>query len=316
MDLKLPKDPNRKYSVLFVDDEQRVTRALKSMFRANYQVFTANSGQEALCILDKNDIDVIVSDQRMPNMLGHELLARVETLFPRVMRILLTGFTDQEAIISNINEGQVYRFINKPWVHEDIQRIVAEAARASDFEMHKAIQDVEAINMREAIIHRAVHVIENSPEIQIMLKDFDLMKGARITASNNFEDALEVIDNNIYYGVLVLKIWKNTPETIQIISILKQIRPELQTIVVAKQSDSDFISELINVGQIFRYFSYPCDPLVLEESIEQAFKSYMLLWNQQKAHARVKVEQRELALSEKVKNIFSKFGLNKARQEA
>ena len=102
----------KKYSVLFVDDEKRILTALRSIFRREYDVYIANSGREALAVLESKPVDVIVSDQRMPNMLGHELLAEVHKRYPKTMRLLLTGFMDKEAIVDTINEGEIYRFIN------------------------------------------------------------------------------------------------------------------------------------------------------------------------------------------------------------
>ena len=106
---------NKKFSLLFVDDEKRILTSLRSIFRKEYKVFVANSGSEALELLDNNQIDVVVSDQRMPGMLGNELLSIIHKKHPKTMRLLLTGFVDKDAIINTINEGEIYRFINKPW---------------------------------------------------------------------------------------------------------------------------------------------------------------------------------------------------------
>ena len=120
-----------RHQLLFVDDEPRITSAMKAIFRRDYDVLTANSGDEALEILAENDVNVIVSDQRMPKMLGNELLAKVSANYPRTMRILLTGFMDKQAIVNSINDGQIYRFINKPWNNDEVRSIVADAAIAS-----------------------------------------------------------------------------------------------------------------------------------------------------------------------------------------
>lgn len=119
------------YTILFVDDEERVLRSLKSLFRRDYIVLVANSGQAALKILSERSVNVVISDQRMPTMLGNELLARIKQLYPDIMRLLLTGYMDKEAIIKTINEGEIYRFINKPWQVNDIKHTIAEAAKAS-----------------------------------------------------------------------------------------------------------------------------------------------------------------------------------------
>jgi response regulator RpfG family c-di-GMP phosphodiesterase len=259
--------------------------------------------------MQENDIDVIVSDQRMPNMLGHQLLAKVQRLHPRTMRILLTGFTDKEAIISNINEGQVYRFLNKPWANDEIQRIVAEAALASEFEVQSEITEL-APEEGKSYTKPAVHILEQGQTIQESLQGFEVMQESRISVSDNLEDSLKVLDNNDQIGIFIIQMARNTSDYIQTISMLKKMRPELLTIVISQQSDSNVISQLINVGQVFRYFSDPCDPLILEYSMEQAFPTHLTLKRQKNTQVRVNVEQKELVFSERVKRFFSQFGLN------
>ena len=101
-------------SILFVDDEERVVNQLRMIFRQNYEVHTATSGAEGLAILQRTPVDVVVSDQRMPGMTGIEFLAQVRNQRPAAMRLLLTGYSDLAAIVGSVNEGEVFRFINKP----------------------------------------------------------------------------------------------------------------------------------------------------------------------------------------------------------
>ncbi len=113
--------------VLFVDDEERILSALKTIFRSKYHVLTAANGREALDFIGKFKIPVIVSDQRMPGMLGVELLRRSRELSPDSVRVLLTGYSDLASIVGSINEGEVYRFISKPWDNQELQQVIAEA---------------------------------------------------------------------------------------------------------------------------------------------------------------------------------------------
>src|SRR5688572_28960879 len=99
----------RKANILFVDDEERIVKLLNMMFRSKYNVFTATSGKEAIEICKTNRIDVIVSDQRMPEMTGIQLLAEIRQMSPNTVRLLLTGYSDLVAIIGAVNEGEVYR---------------------------------------------------------------------------------------------------------------------------------------------------------------------------------------------------------------
>ena len=99
--------------VLFVDDEERIVSLLRTIFRQSYEVHTATSGAQALEIIASTHIHVIVSDQRMPGMLGIDLLSRVRQLSPNTMRVLLTGYSDLAAIVGSVNDGEVHR-PNKP----------------------------------------------------------------------------------------------------------------------------------------------------------------------------------------------------------
>ena len=103
-----------KARILFVDDEKRVLNAMRGLFRRDYELFLANSGADAMAIIDDNDIDVIVADQRMPGMTGIEVLSRIKERSPRTVRILLTGYADPAAIQGSINDGEVFRFLSKP----------------------------------------------------------------------------------------------------------------------------------------------------------------------------------------------------------
>jgi DNA-binding NtrC family response regulator len=119
-----------KATLLFVDDEKRVLSSMRAMFRRDYHVFIADSGREALKIIEQERIDVIISDQRMPKMTGVELLCTVKERAPSVMRILLTGYADLEAIEASINEGEVFRYLMKPCPPDDLKKAVAMAVEA------------------------------------------------------------------------------------------------------------------------------------------------------------------------------------------
>jgi two-component system sensor histidine kinase/response regulator len=120
-----------KHSILCVDDEVDNVEALERLFRRQYRVLTATSGEEALKILAQNQaanqISVIISDQRMPHMSGVEFLGESIQTHPSAIRILLTGYTDIESVISAINSGQIYRYVTKPWDPVDLANAVAKA---------------------------------------------------------------------------------------------------------------------------------------------------------------------------------------------
>src|SRR5215471_5249352 len=113
--------------ILLLDDEERILNALSALFRYKYQVFTATDGEKAIAILKQCHVHVVISDQRMPEMTGIEFLRAAKEVSPNTVRILLTGFSDLSAIIDSVNDGEVYRFLNKPWGNQEIQAVLADA---------------------------------------------------------------------------------------------------------------------------------------------------------------------------------------------
>lgn len=114
--------------VLLVDDEPSILSALRRLLRTpRYEVLTAESGAAALELLASTEVDLIISDMRMPNMSGAEFLARAQTFYPDTMRILLTGYSEIDSVVRAINEGGVYRYLNKPWDDQDLLLTVAQA---------------------------------------------------------------------------------------------------------------------------------------------------------------------------------------------
>lgn len=117
-------------TLLLVDDEESILSSLKRLFRRDgYRILTAGSGAEALEVLAGNAVDVIISDQRMPNMTGVEFLRRVKTLYPETVRISLSGYTELQSITEAINEGAIYKFLTKPWDDDHLRANVVEAFR-------------------------------------------------------------------------------------------------------------------------------------------------------------------------------------------
>jgi response regulator RpfG family c-di-GMP phosphodiesterase len=115
------------YKLLIVDDELPNLRLLERLFRHDYQVLTASSGDEAIKLLEQHDVATIITDQRMPEMTGIQLLKKTEVLRPHMVRILLTGYTDVEALVEAINCGLVYMYISKPWNNDDLKLRVSRA---------------------------------------------------------------------------------------------------------------------------------------------------------------------------------------------
>jgi two-component system response regulator HupR/HoxA len=127
-----------KKTVLFVDDEERVLACLKGgLLGEPYKTLFAKSGKEALEILEKNEVHVIVTDMRMPEMGGLELLKTVKEKYPHVVRMVLSGYTQVTTLLTAINQGTIFKFITKPWdFEEDFKPAIREAIEYYDSQNH------------------------------------------------------------------------------------------------------------------------------------------------------------------------------------
>lgn len=119
----------QKIKVLYVDDEVNNLVAFKANFRQRFAIFTASSAQEATAILDKEEIHVVVTDQRMPGVKGVSFLASILEKYPDPVRMLLTGYSDIEAVIDAINKTHIYKYIMKPWKNEELVEAIEEGYR-------------------------------------------------------------------------------------------------------------------------------------------------------------------------------------------
>lgn len=118
---------SRRGQLLVIDDEEEILKALKRQFRRDYDVHTAINADEGYRIMTETPIQVIISDQRMPGMAGSEFFGRIKTEFPDAVRLLLTGYADIQAVIAAINDGNVYRYIVKPWNPVELDTVIREA---------------------------------------------------------------------------------------------------------------------------------------------------------------------------------------------
>jgi ActR/RegA family two-component response regulator len=122
-------------TLLLLDDENNVLRSLVRLFRRDgYRLLTASSVREAFDLLANNPVQVIVSDQRMPDMNGTEFLERVRDLYPGTIRMVLSGYTDLAMITDAINRGAIYRFLTKPWNDDELREHIRDAFRAHERE--------------------------------------------------------------------------------------------------------------------------------------------------------------------------------------
>lgn len=135
-----------KVVVLYVDDEEHNLISFKAVFRIKYKVLTAISGEEAINVLRNNEVNVIITDQRMPQMTGVEFLENIIGEFPLPTRILLTGYADMNAVIDAVNKGKIFHYLTKPWNEEELDMTIAKA-----YEVYKEKVDEKETNAKLTI---------------------------------------------------------------------------------------------------------------------------------------------------------------------
>ena len=266
--------PVAKPRVLFVDDEPRVLTTMRMLFRSHYECHFAEGGDSALALLRNQPVDVIVSDQRMPGMTGIELLRQARELNPHAMRILLTGYSDLNAIIGSVNEGEIFRFVSKPWDNDVLAATVAAAAQAA-----KASQAVAALPEPAAPGPGA-----EAPGVLVL--DDDLRVPAKIQAI--LGDAYKVfgassMDEAVYrleqapIGVVISDTRVQNQPVVSLIGTLKAHHPQLVSVILTERADAGSAIELINQGQIYRLITKPIQEVACRITVNSAHKQHQKL---------------------------------------
>ena len=207
-------------TLLLVDDEPNILAALKRLLRRDgYHILTANSGQEGLDVLASNAVDVIVSDQRMPGMLGADFLRKAKLMCPQTIRIMLSGYTELQAVTDAVNEGAIFKFLTKPWEDHQLREHIAEAFRLKGIDddnvrlnaqLRDANQALAAANAAmQALVSQQQHqisrdevslgiareVLQFLPLAVIGLDDEGMIAFINASAANLFERGAALLGN-------------------------------------------------------------------------------------------------------------------------
>jgi response regulator RpfG family c-di-GMP phosphodiesterase len=151
--------PTRKHTLLVVDDEPDVCDSVRDLLRREFSVLTAKSAAEGCRLLQEHEVHILLTDQRMPQVTGVELLSRVREGHPRAVRLLFTGYADLDAIIAAINQGHIFQFLKKPWQPEELENAVREAAAEYDRRVAQ-VQEVDRLRQEISQLHGRVASLE------------------------------------------------------------------------------------------------------------------------------------------------------------
>ncbi len=230
-------------TILYVDDEQENLDGFRFNFRKDYVIYTAQNTLEAFNIIRNAPIKVVISDNKMPDMLGTEFFEVLAVSNPDIIRILVTAYADTEAAMQAINKGQVYRFITKPWNKNELQNAIENA-----FEAYQLKQQNQQL-------------IENLTKKNFELEDLSFRLMVEVSEHRKVEEELFVYKNHLEQLVA-----KRTEEIEQINKELSRYKDELEELVkersaqlIESEQRLRTISDNLPGGAIFRGFTKPDD---------------------------------------------------------
>jgi len=300
-----------KPTLLLVDDEERILRSLRMLFLSGYEVRMTTDANEAIRILREERVHVIVSDQRMPIMPGAELLRIARETSPATMRILLTGYSDMEASIASINEGEVFRYLMKPWNAEEVRQVVAEAAAIAEASFAAAQAPAAAAARQQKA---RVLVMDNDEATAKAVMDI-LQDRAEVIWAADLQHATEILARQDV-AVVVSDLTLDGKNVSYLIKTIKQYNPKTQSMVVTSFNDTSRLIELINQAQIARYLPKPLRMNMLARNLEYLIERFHAVCSAPLLQTRQTVapisDPREKEQSRGLMDLLGRLRLNRA----
>ena len=271
------KEVEKMPTIMFVDDEARVLKSMRAMFRRDYRVLLANSGEEALGLLAENAVDVVVSDQRMPHMTGVEVLSKIKQRSPDTVRILLTGYADLAAVEASLNEAEVYKYLMKPCPAEEVRGAVAQGLALRDGLAGAQVTKLPVKPARHTPASASVTPIrkaarpafEASPsptqavQLLVLSRDKKLFEGVKEACQGHKVLQCESLDQAVQLvqkypvGVLITDMGVDEKTVASLSEAVRLYTPDMVIILASERSDASVLIQLINTGQVFRFLLKP-----------------------------------------------------------
>jgi response regulator RpfG family c-di-GMP phosphodiesterase len=163
-----PEMPTTRHCLLIVDDEPDVCDSVQDLLRREFRVLKAHSAEEGCRIMQEEEVHIVMSDQRMPQITGIELLTKLKSRHPHAIRMLFTGYADLESIIAAINQGHIFQFLKKPWQPEELLAAVRQAALEYDnletlaMEREQLHEEVSELKDRVSVLESEVRKLRGS----------------------------------------------------------------------------------------------------------------------------------------------------------
>lgn len=294
--------------VVLIDDEERILRSLSLLLRSRYEVLATTDPVQVLDWVRTRPVHVVVSDQRMPTISGVDLLRQIRDHSPRSMRLLLTGYADLAAVEAAVNDGEIFRFLEKPWDAARLQQTIAEAAQIAGDEFARpappaaaprAAVTAPAVPVAAGAAPPAVLVLDEDPMTVTLVREL-LPPGALIVPATTVEAALARIETR-EYDVILAELRHSSDDVIGALKLLKQASPRTLAIACSSLRDGRLLIDLINQGQVFRFLPKPLVRELLRRALLAALERHRELHREPLRLRRHAVEApREVSLSSRV----------------
>ena len=204
----------------------------------------------------------------MPSMTGVELLRQVRAIAPQSVRLLLTGYTDLAAMVGSINDGEVFRFVRKPWENDEIRAILAQAATAA---ISPPSQE-PAAKAKAPRSAGSILVIDQGEGLARGLQRL-VAGAAQVERAGSPQDAAKILMQR-EFACVVADFAAGRDGLVTLFRLLKSQRPQTRAILIADDPDSELVASLINQAQIYRFLSRPVDPRELRANVAMALRRY------------------------------------------
>lgn len=251
--------------LLLVDDEPRILRSLERVFRPHYAVRATSDPQQALQWCAREHFHAVLCDQRMPQLSGVELLRAIRLQAPDTVRLLLTGYADLPALIASINDGEIFRYLTKPWVQSVLLDTVAHAVQLG--------LQLERLQHGQAPLRRA------SMAVPVMVYDDDPDSATRLAAALGERYAVtgcSELDPLLQFcagqpaPILVAETELGGISSVATLRSLRQACPDLIIVALAARTDASTLVQLVNECQVFRFLAKPAGVQRLVEALGAA----------------------------------------------
>lgn len=250
-------------TIVCVDDEERVLRSLRAVLRSgDYEIRATTDPKEAVQMVEDGQVDVVISDQRMPGMQGVDVLREIREREPNAVRILLTGYSDNDAAIRAVNEGEIFRYLQKPWDPNELRSLIQEAVKIS-------------ATLRNNPQARESGPEQPSGEVLVFDEDEDttelvnrsVPENVAVRTTSRIEEAFDILTSE-QVDVLVTDAIVEGEDVSGVLNRLKRAAPHIQAIIVAERNDTSHLISLINQGRVARFLPKPVSHTLLKRGLE------------------------------------------------